>query len=152
MRHSWYSIDDLSDWIRNNLLRQKTIYTTDKAAEPSVLTGTVFCRQNGELGKVYRAWVQQVKCERNGCWLWRTYKDLASWCGSTACEKYIKPEGENIKLLHSYDAMIRLPHSFLWGKNTVNLHSLKSARQTVTHFLTTAQTQCQNATSVDHKF
>ncbi len=57
-----------------------------------------------------------------------------------------------MKLLHSYNAMIRLPHSFLQGKNTVNLHSLKSARQTVTHFLTTAQTQCQNATSVDHKF
>lgn len=48
--------------------------------------------------------------------------------------------------------MICLPHSLLQGESTVNLDSLGSARQTVTHFLTAAQMQCQNATSVDHKF
>lgn len=58
-----------------------------------------------------------------------------------------------IKLLYSYNAMIHLPHSFLQGKkNIVNPDSTNSARQTVTHFLTTPRLLCQNATSVDHKF
>lgn len=113
----------------------------DKAAEASILTGTVLMGRMVNKAK----YALQVKCEGNDCWVW-TNKDLVSWYAATVCERFIK-------LLHSCNALICLPHSFLQGKTvTVNLHLLKSARQTVTHFLTTAQTQCQNATSVDHKF
>lgn len=59
---------------------------------------------------------------------------------------------QHIKLHQSHNDMTCLLHFFLEGKHTVNLHSLKFARQTLTHFLTAAQVQCQTSTFVDHKF
>lgn len=103
--------------------RQLSIQQTWQSCWAQYHYWNCFYWKNGELGKVHKDWVQQVKCGRNDCWVWRTYKDLVVWCAATACERYIKPEGENINLLRSYNAIICLPHSFLEGKHTAHSKS-----------------------------
>lgn len=146
MRHSWYSTDGLTDWIRNTSVKQKTIYTTVLTKLLGPVTLPELFLLEGWLNLVHSGWMQQVECGRNDCRLWRTYKDLS------ACEGNIKTQGrehQNTPFRQCCD----LSSSFFSyrGKTMVNLRSLKSARQTVTHFVASPQTQCQNAASVDHK-
>lgn len=71
MRHSWYSIDRLSDWVRNNLLWQKTIYTTVLTMllrQVSLLVLFVLWIGRSEC----RHRVYQARCKSNDCWLWET--------------------------------------------------------------------------------